>query len=229
MLWRMGLGLEAARYVPPAPSSEGSLLRLTPRGLGCERRLGAIVVAIKTRQHQHGCQHLGGHERGCLTVGWPQSRAVASLPRIRRRVTRHITATCQAGEVGGGKFLGGSLQLRMDAGLTVPSSMATRCNVGNDEEEGRCDTASITTHCLAWRRQRPVKCSRTARWASAVVSRSGRGGGEARRLAQRQRCAKNGKRKSSAGRPSNLQVAAGATSTQCLRRASGPCVLLAGS
>lgn len=33
-----------------------------------------MVLAISTRQSQHGFQHLGGHEHGFLTTGWPPSR-----------------------------------------------------------------------------------------------------------------------------------------------------------
>lgn len=33
-----------------------------------------MVVAIRTRQRQHGFQHMGCHERGFLTTGWPPSR-----------------------------------------------------------------------------------------------------------------------------------------------------------
>lgn len=121
-----------------------------------------MVVAIKTRQRQHGFQHMGGHERGILTTGWRPSRCRKPDSHAETcRTTYHGNLTEKYGERGGELLVG--LHWVMDAGLTVPSSMATRCNVCNDEEGGRCDTASITAHYLAWRRQTLVKCSRTAR------------------------------------------------------------------
>ena len=126
------------KYVPPMGSCPmpllalGERLRLMPRGLGCESRLGAMVDAI----WHDGVSALA---TDAVRAGVWHGRAATAWWAVASQDASHGSDRWR-------KCLPGAFRA---AGLIVPdSSMTPRCNVGNASEL-RCDTASITSRYLA--------------------------------------------------------------------------------